>query len=142
MHLLVLSAFRHEGRRHRGHAEAGLNAPFGAQCFPTSMSMASGLRRNCWVSMHLLVLSAFRRIKAQHKKGLVCLNAPFGAQCFPTMFVPAGHTKVSCLNAPFGAQCFPTFFIEMFDGPELSLNAPFGAQCFPTKDALPSEVFV
>ena len=60
MHLLVLSAFRHEGRRHRGHAEAGLNAPFGAQCFPTSMSMASGLRRNCWVSMHLLVLSAFR----------------------------------------------------------------------------------
>ena len=59
MHLLVLSAFR-PGR----HAAStlflpGLNAPFGAQCFPTfhedlAIETGSGL------------------------------NAPFGAQCFPT----------------------------------------------------------
>ena len=40
-------------------SEAGLNAPFGAQCFPTVKS-----RLRPWpgrVSMHLLVLSAFRQ---------------------------------------------------------------------------------
>ena len=39
-----------------------------------------------WVSMHLLVLSAFRRYfgKNNKKLGLACLNAPSGAQCFPT----------------------------------------------------------
>ena len=35
MHLLVLSAFRHQILS-RDADEAGLNAPFGAQCFPTS----------------------------------------------------------------------------------------------------------
>ena len=34
MHLLVLSAFRH-GRGGEQHALPRLNAPFGAQCFPT-----------------------------------------------------------------------------------------------------------
>ena len=36
-----------------------LNAPFGAQCFPTERPLASPLGSSC-VSMHLLVLSAFR----------------------------------------------------------------------------------
>ena len=35
MHLLVLSAFRLEARELRLDVTARLNAPFGAQCFPT-----------------------------------------------------------------------------------------------------------
>ena len=35
MHLLVLSAFRPSSRARRVREERGLNAPFGAQCFPT-----------------------------------------------------------------------------------------------------------
>ena len=62
-----------------------LNAPSGAQCFPTrGTSPDLGLRKES-------------------------LNAPSGAQCFPTRDgidvvdrVPPG------LNAPSGAQCFPT----------------------------------
>ena len=64
-----------------------------------------------FVSMHLLVLSAFRLIKRKH------INL----------------TKQRSLNAPFGAQCFPTHSPK--DSPswdDLRLNAPFGAQCFPT----------
>ena len=88
MHLLVLSAFRpvdtaadtssgvmsqctfwcsvlSDGSAALGEdvPVVGLNAPFGAQCFPTGAG---------------LVLD----------QGAPCLNAPFGAQCFPT----AGHT--------------------------------------------------
>ena len=64
---------------------AGLNAPSGAQCFPTLRRKPNraGLRR---VSMHLLVLSAFRLwwrdIRVISFQGL---NAPSGAQCFPTV---------------------------------------------------------
>ena len=59
MHLLVLSAFRQkaaDGRLARGD---GLNAPFGAQCFPTFECRVPSAYEY-WVSMHLLVLSAFR----------------------------------------------------------------------------------
>ena len=35
MHLLVLSAFRPEVAEAAAHEAEGLNAPFGAQCFPT-----------------------------------------------------------------------------------------------------------
>ena len=58
MHLLVLSAFRLTNTRLR-NTRTGLNAPFGAQCFPT---VDQGL---------------IERFPG-------CLNAPFGAQCFPT----------------------------------------------------------
>ena len=82
MHLLVLSAFRPElfpyvragsqsqctfwcsvlsdrlSRRSTIRLKRSLNAPFGAQCFPTGMK--PGTRSGLWVSMHLLVLSAFR----------------------------------------------------------------------------------
>ena len=58
MHLLVLSAFR---RMYRSmlSVQTGLNAPFGAQCFPTDCAGLLILRLP-GVSMHLLVLSAFR----------------------------------------------------------------------------------
>ena len=60
MHLLVLSAFRPNHLSTGSSAEICLNAPFGAQCFPTEARLAVGE----WtvVSMHLLVLSAFRRV--------------------------------------------------------------------------------
>ena len=84
MHLLVLSAFRRYGAvfptatntksqctfwcsvlsdlESRGRSDcplSRLNAPFGAQCFPT-LSPSRGIVMGLWVSMHLLVLSAFR----------------------------------------------------------------------------------
>ena len=86
MHLLVLSAFRLDIARRGREVQSGLNAPSGAQCFPTEHR--HGLRgplkqrSQCtfWcsvlsdsktkmvpspkrgVSMHLLVFSAFRLI--------------------------------------------------------------------------------
>ena len=64
-----------------------LNAPSGAQCFPTRCRLlSSGLIPQ--VSMHLLVLSAFRleiEPEAPYEPAVWCLNAPSGAQCFPTV---------------------------------------------------------
>ena len=59
MHLLVLSAFRRELPHDVDAVAVGLNAPFGAQCFPTGCDY----------------------MKSVSVPGL---NAPFGAQCFPT----------------------------------------------------------
>ena len=132
MHLLVLSAFRHgnDTLRIKGLLSQctfwcsvlsdsickarntipylSLNAPFGAQCFPTSKGCVSArivydvsmhllvlsafrlesstmLSNDFVVSMHLLVLSAFRRILIVFlTSAIIGLNAPFGAQCFPT----------------------------------------------------------
>ena len=86
MHLLVLSAFR------RGSCSpsttrtyTSLNAPSGAQCFPTG-------------TMDMI-----------EEHGLEGLNAPSGAQCFPTLDGWEREVLGSFrLNAPSGAQCFPT----------------------------------
>ena len=111
MHLLVLSAFRHVCDKQNearlvsqctfwcsvlsdikrqlieGLRLKGLNAPFGAQCFPTPNAPPTCLRTA--VSMHLLVLSAFRHWPGRRRPPAAsCLNAPFGAQCFPTRIVP------------------------------------------------------
>ena len=60
MHLLVLSAFRRvHGAVVRITRSLSLNAPSGAQCFPTIASHHSSSNLQL-VSMHLLVLSAFR----------------------------------------------------------------------------------
>ena len=99
MHLLVLSAFRLSGRYCSSRSIASLNAPFGAQCFPTRWA-ASAPRRRRWsqctfwcsvlsdshsfgdarfdggVSMHLLVLSAFRPEGTSAGSEL-----PFESQC-------------------------------------------------------------
>ena len=61
MHLLVLSAFRQFIAIPDDVPILSLNAPFGAQCFPTGRR-GRGLEPQGPVSMHLLVLSAFRRI--------------------------------------------------------------------------------
>ena len=84
MHLLVLSAFRPDFTVEVDLSGPCLNAPFGAQCFPTAWYMDAvkhftGSQCTFWcsvlsdakvgtkdavritkVSMHLLVLSAFR----------------------------------------------------------------------------------
>ena len=157
MHLLVLSAFRRNLMVWaKGDKLTCLNAPFGAQCFPTPGPVCRST--SGWVSMHLLVLSAFRhgdaldavdpRLESQCtfwcsvlsdwtlfflSHLCVCgLNAPFGAQCFPTSMAHAVAAAALRLNAPFGAQCFPTGTIRSAGCRSLCLNAPFGAQCFPT----------
>ena len=64
----------------------GLNAPSGAQCFPTHPRVERGDDNVGNVSMHLLVLNAFRprRRFSLSRRSLACLNAPSGAQRFPT----------------------------------------------------------
>ena len=182
MHLLVLSAFRLVGYAvgkaawangsqctfwrsvlsdistyHRNDdGKPGLNAPSGAQCFPTELDkrstarliesqcllVLSAFRRKVklicwecgWVSMHLLVLNAFRlhvndwadRLRPVSMHLLV-LSA------FRLKLLTVLCRKPGCLNASSGAQCFPTR-----DGRRVGhasggcLNAPSGAQCFPT----------
>ena len=84
MHLLVLSAFRLLCLTLRNVFTKSLNAPFGAQCFPTRKGTSSNISTS--VSMHLLVLSAFRRkTEMVDIRTVAGLNAPFGAQCFPTL---------------------------------------------------------
>ena len=64
MHLLVLSALRRSMRRRPGWSRlcSCLNAPSGAQCSPTVGQLPTPVGKNLWVSMHLLVLSALRRV--------------------------------------------------------------------------------
>ena len=158
MHLLVLSAFRPGAAYRRAAAGPRSQCTFWCSVLsdrpaPTT-HMRSG-RSQCtfWcsvlsdgismtrpyakidVSMHLLVLSAFRLWSC----GIRCvviwrLNAPSGAQCFPTWmrWDPIRVDTVG-LNAPSGAQCFPTPRVLRYSTrPDTSLNAPSGAQCFPT----------
>ena len=100
MHLLVLSAFRRLSGVVRGTAwsvsqctfwcsvlsdwtscaskssrTSRLNAPFGAQCFPT-VYLALGNAYDDAVSMHLLVLSAFRLdpIRGRHPRESVSMH--------------------------------------------------------------------
>ena len=112
MHLLVLSAFRHQALRDRQPRRSRLNAPSGAQCFPTRDPHGRAAPRHA-VSMHLLVLSAFRPDSWWAGRYLTRagLNAPSGAQCFPTLKAHSHLCRGGCLNAPSGAQCFPTGFV-------------------------------
>ena len=109
MHLLVLSAFRrwvYHSKELAGGSQCTfwcsvlsdtkpdrlsgvvcrLNAPFGAQCFPTRGKFAAKCRAlpksQCtfWCS----VLSDFYSPRLSRPIDY-CLNAPFGAQCFPTL---------------------------------------------------------
>ena len=165
MHLLVLSAFRPQADG-TGQAEAGLNAPFGAQCFPTdqkSSPLSPLPQSQCtfWCS----VLSDHMAGFLSRWRGISCLNAPFGAQCFPTRLPRRLRRRSSsqctfwcsvlsdmplcpCRAAPtMPSQC--TFWCsvlsdviggEAADKSWFRLNAPFGAQCFPTEaDEAPGE---
>ena len=132
MHLLVLSAFRHGNAGYSANMWfIRLNAPFGAQCFPTK-------------SFTLSVTSAS------------CLNAPFGAQCFPTKPPACAYERRQKSQCTFWCSVLSdektldehmpvrpvsmhllvlsAFRLLSMRGCMLglSLNAPFGAQCFPT----------
>ena len=157
MHLLVLSAFRPKEADTLASTMTCLNAPFGAQCFPTTSYSPSGFCSI--VSMHLLVLSAFRLGKAVGKKEreavsmhLLVLSAfrqnqesswlAFHSVSMHLLVLSAFRPSLkrvdACgtkrLNAPFGAQCFPTILTTpLHAGAVRRLNAPFGAQCFPTR---------
>ena len=84
MHLLVLSAFRPEHVHGRGLVRPGLNAPSGAQCFPTHITRRAC--RNSIVSQCTFWCSVLSDWKPFGKRRMPteCLNAPSGAQCFPT----------------------------------------------------------
>ena len=92
MHLLVLSAFRLGYTFPKPFTTVRLNAPSGAQCFPTPPTGCFGFR-------------------SSHR-----LNAPSGAQCFPTAMLGLGLAGLlGSLNAPSGAQCFPTEPVQRGD---------------------------
>ena len=112
MHLLVLSAFRPHVRQIQSvlglesqctfwcsvlsdcvgvdgavRCARRLNAPFGAQCFPTPNKLDSynamyNFMSQCTFWCSVLSDSAYLRPRDFIFSG--CLNAPFGAQCFPT----------------------------------------------------------
>ena len=156
MHLLVLSAFRQITRPHlktqdrsqctfwcsvlsdstsRRRPTPGLsclNAPFGAQCFPTGchpsgerypnqsqctfwcsvLSDSVSVIPSEWardVSMHLLVLSAFRRRWRRRVPRLLRVSMHLLVlSAFRRDEKVKVAAAVDSLNAPFGAQCFPT----------------------------------
>ena len=120
MHLLVLSAFRRKDWRNKikvtmsqctfwcsvlsdlpgwdrsGCAEGGLNAPSGAQCFPTAT-------------------------RPPRDRGVLGgLNAPSGAQCFPTEMSPSYASRLTTSQCTFWcsvlsdrtARCFLTTMLR------------------------------
>ena len=105
-----------------------LNAPSGAQCFPTGdaeQGVSRGNRSQCTFWCSVLSDRATPR-PGPSRSG--SLNAPSGAQCFPTLTRDEAQTTIdTCLNAPSGAQCFPT------PPPENRATTPFtGTKSPPT----------
>ena len=109
MHLLVLSAFRLGPCASAQRWGSRLNAPFGAQCFPTRQGAAPDPKGRA-VSMHLLVLSAFRRPEDVHPRlwGFPQSQCTFWCSVLSDVDVGRRRIQRPSLNAPFGAQCFPT----------------------------------
>ena len=113
MHLLVLSAFRPATRHGQCRHQSCLNAPSGAQCFPTShvsvFAHAVDAASQCtfWCS----VLSDRNRRRAEHVAKVL----------FSMLLVVLTSLR---------PQSLPLW------GDQNGLNAPSGAQCFPTGDAL------
>ena len=135
MHLLVLSAFRRMPIGWRPtHGRVSMHLlVLSAFRLAVRDRKVPRVRR---VSMHLLVLSAFRLMLVQDTARVWGLNAPFGAQCFPTGGADRVRYENGSLNAPFGAQCFPTGMSPSTTRRGRGLNAPFGAQCFPTRHSI------
>ena len=110
----------------------GLNAPFGAQCFPTLADAVANLGESVsqctfWCSV-LSDPSACRLGHADRQS-----QCTFWCSVLSDRSGPRNRRTISCLNAPFGAQCFPTAGrLSGQSSGRTSLNAPFGAQCFPT----------
>ena len=90
------------------------------------------------VSMHLLVLGAFRLGFTGEDLSDVLSTSQCTFWCLvlsdkPKKKPPPAPWPVASLNAPSGAWCFPTRADRRRIGMEPeSLNAPSGAWCFPT----------
>ena len=133
MHLLVLGAFGRGPARRAHPAVSRFNAPSGARCFPTVCEGARHIPDFLLVSMHLLVLGAFRpddgkrllRISLEVSMHLLVLGAfrpeahlltstADGSQCTFWCLVLSDSLwgslwgRLGCFNAPSGAWCFPT----------------------------------
>ena len=150
MHLLVLSAFRLSARHSKTLLSSRLNAPSGAQCFPTLCLRRCG-SFSLPVSMHLLVLSAFRLLQRQDgsvayiqvsmhllvlsafRRGEACYQRSADHVSMHLLVLSAfrrngrgrsADARCSSLNAPSGAQCFPTIESNIPD-----VNFIQGSQC-------------
>ena len=86
MHLLVLSAFRHERTCGQQHPDEVVSMHLLVlSAFRPHRTRRQDAMDPHTVSMHLLVLSAFRpEHRVCHDEDQGSLNAPSGAQCFPT----------------------------------------------------------
>ena len=86
------------------------------------------------VSMHLLVLSAFRRAQIRKVKQMASAVSMhlLVLSAFRLPMATMLRIRKAGLNAPSGAQCFPTYDGDLQLEQIGGLNAPSGAQCFPT----------
>ncbi len=84
------------------------------------------------VSMHLLVLSAFRPETHNEGKQWGMSQCTFWCSVLSDWTWGLTCWRMTSLNAPSGAQCFPTETDYALDILSEGLNAPSGAQCFPT----------
>ena len=158
MHLLVLSAFRHdlgitymEGVRFNApfgaqcfptrmlctltERHTRFNAPFGAQCFPT-IQRRPAVRALPTVSMHLLVLSAFRLEKRMPEGNRLPVSMHLLVlSAFRPEAVPFPHRQATVSMHLLVLSAFRPGVLGSEDLP-LRFNAPFGAQCFPTVDGV------
>ena len=119
------------------HLATSLNAPFGAQCFPTYKHSLKKYPHGSQCTFWCSVLSD--RGSGAHRAVPRLSQCTFW--CSVLSDLPAHTTRrrfTKRLNAPFGAQCFPTCKMRLKEGSWTTrLNAPFGAQCFPTVSGRP-----
>ena len=130
------------------NSRSGLNAPSGAQCFPTLTAAevvaefpsqctfwcsvlsdeARGNRRRppLPVSMHLLVLSAFRPAKSGcNGTRTKSFNAPSGAQCFPTRLHRTGKNPAIVSMHLLVLSAFRHTNKEIIDAVKLEFQCTF-----------------
>ena len=133
MHLLPLGAFRPDAVARVISALQSLNAPSGAQCFPTreiEASWAMVTLSQCIFWCSVLSDSLLFQLLCGP---LPSLNAPSGAQCFPTMAWDSLAQRVMVSQCTFWCSVLSDNAILAKEETERGLNAPSGAQCFPTQ---------
>ena len=108
MHLLVLSAFRHATFVWRASGNIESQCTFWCSVLSDGNTRSS-TRIPVQVSMHLLVLSAFRL--EESLAGVLSNWSQCTFWCSVLSDIEESDfygPKLWSLNAPFGAQCFPT----------------------------------
>ena len=115
-----------------GFSMSRLNAPSGAQCFPTlsdgwRLAVRCGSQCTFWCS----VLSDYDNA-TPYEEGDTRLNAPSGAQCFPTSSWARIHGTIGVSQCTFWCSVLSDLKELRREAGQSGLNAPSGAQCFPT----------